>query len=598
MSRSQKNSHSEIVNVKRNVEDKSNSKRSKTKEAKARGADGMLQVETHESKNSSLPPTIKRVRKVVTADGGFVDSVVVQHKSKSGSVIYSQLNFTSLMRGNWDELARLCFEHSLVEVVDQKLMKQLAQQIISAATGSAHIFADEGFHLVAHKGKVHECFLWRGKLHWTGKKPKFPFVIDSKIALLPDPTCNLEKWNAKIGRYVANNPYFLVTQSAAFCSLISRWLGLPSTVLWIVGGSSLGKSSGQKATLSLIQAGSRLSSATGTPNGLRAKCAAYKDCPALLEEARQASNPQSLIDLVFDVANRASRVVSNSEQAASVGKELTCGLIISNERSIEELANGKNISLDEGLYARFFEMAIDGPFGFFHKLPRGKTGGQFSDFLVRRSDKYYGAGWDSWVQAVAKNAKRIKVWKVEKFDEIYHSITKDVTISDPVTSRLMYGVTAWAFAGYVASKLGILPATPRQINDAFKLVVREYVERVNARSTPMGDQIVECIRGCIDANSGKFPDLVTIRDNDQSGIYGYRRQVNDETQFLFFPASFDKIVGAKFGKRAAVAHLRKAGFLIAKKGGDQLMVRLPGKRKQRKRFYAINGTICFDGEME
>lgn len=579
----------------RDQKSKSSSNTSKLKLERTRKTGADIESEIHDSNSPSLPATITRVKKVIDEDGRFTDLVAVKHISKDGRFIYSQLNFGALMNNNVSELSKLCIEHPLIDIVTRKTVGQLAQNIIGAIKGATQILRDDGFHRIKHNGDTYECFLWREKIYWVSAKPDFSLIMDSNRPALPISTCSLETWKEQIGKHASRNPYLLVTMCAALCSLIARWLELPSTALWVVGGSSLGKSSGQRAAQSLVQSGDKLISISGTPNGIRAKCGTFRDSPALLDEARQAKNPPSLINLIFDVANHASRTVGNSDQSASVGKELTCGLIISNERTIDELVIAKNVPIDDGLYGRVFEMAVNGPFGFFHKLPRGITGEQFSVQLQQRSHQYYGVGWDTWVRAVAKNSGKIKKSKAKKMEQIYRTITKNVDISDEVTKRLIRGVSAWAFAGYIASKLDILPATPDQIIDAFELVVREYVKRMRTKSTPIGDQIVECIRGCIDSNPGKFPKLETYRDNDQSGIYGYRRQIDGETEYLFFPTWFDKIVGANFGIRQAVAHLRKAEFLLTKADGDQLQVRLPGKPKLRKRFYAIKGAIRFDG---
>ncbi|HSY25916.1 MAG TPA: DUF927 domain-containing protein, partial [Burkholderiaceae bacterium] len=278
---------------------------------------------------SGLPSNIIGCYRVVDENGCFADSLIIRAKTSIGTILNCLLKFSPLLSGGIAELQKFCFEHSIVESVTPKHMRQLAEQIVHSAKESIRVITSDGFHRTIVDGEAYECFVWARKQYWIGEKPSMRVLLIPS-ARSPNATCTLDQWNNKIGIHVVNNPNLLVTHCAALSSLLTRWLGLSPVVLYIVGASSTGKSTSQKVIGSIIQRGSNLKSASGTQKGLRAMVGTHTDCPVFLDEARQAENVSDIIGLIFDVVNQASRFTSTVNQQVNAAQELSCGLIISN----------------------------------------------------------------------------------------------------------------------------------------------------------------------------------------------------------------------------------------------------------------------------
>jgi hypothetical protein len=392
----------------------------------------------------------------------------------------------------------------------------------------------------------------------------------------------------------------LVTFLAAISALLVQVFHLSRLILMLVGGSSTGKNTAQEVTQSSWMSNSTaIDNFSGTEKGIQALLRAVHDMPKMMEELRQTENYEGILRLIFDLASGASRKTSTADQQLMRSMSLTCGLIISNENTLMEMAGRETIN--EGLAARFLELHANAPHGMFHSLPEGMTAAEFSDMLKDASSKYYGAFWDAWVDGVAGSISKLRVQVPLNLPKLMSDLCEDMDINDPVTKRMVNGMAGWACAGVIACKLKLLPAGVDRttIVNAMRLVLREHLARQKHNTTPVGEKVISAVRDVIDRQAGRFPSFATIKSTSQMGIYGYRKTTRDETLYLFFPSVFEELIGEKFGTDAALRQLKAAGYLSTDSEGFQRQFRLPGDSDQsgpRKRFYAIKAAICYETE--
>jgi hypothetical protein len=368
-------------------------------------------------------------------------------------------------------------------------------------------------------------------------------------------------------------------------------------VLLIVGGSSQGKTTALRVAQSIIKSGKEIESFSGTTKGIAAFLAQYRDCPVFMDEIRQADVIADIIKLIFDLINGASRKTSSASQASLRTDSLSCGLNLANESSLMEMATGSRARINEGTGARIFELHLQAPYGAFHARPNGMNGKQLSEYLEQASARRYGSFWDKLIPEVAKNAANIRQWISKQLPLIEAELLEGLPVNDPVTVRLVRGMAAWACAGLLAIRFKLLNTDRKTLLAAIRLVLEEHVQRNTHGSHSIAEQVISTLCNEIDRNTNKFPSLATFYTSDHSGIYGYYRADDKYGTYLILPSVFEKLLGEKFGTEAAARALKNAGFLKSDLVGHQYQIRIPGSatKGKRKRFYAIDGSIRFDG---
>lgn len=538
-----------------------------------------------------LPESIVRVRRVLDAHGHFAGMLRVSTRDSHGAVHHDLFDLVAKFHGSTD-LATLCYRRAWLDNVTPKTLSVLAETLRKAATTSVRLLHGHGLHEPLVGGKRFQCLVWRGQPHWVGDVPKRRFAVTPNLEPLPVARGTLGNWNKRIGTHLAGNPMMLVAVCAGLAAPIVALLGLQPVSLILVGGSSTGKTTVQAVVQSMLQPGNDIASASGSESGLRKVLLQCRDHPALLQDLRQVDDVQMLYRLLFDLGNNASRVTSTADQKLNATASLRCSLIASNERSLADMTRGKRVSLDEGLSARVFELFVDGPHGAFHQLPKGVTAAEFADGLKASSKTCYGAVWDAWMTALADNEGKFRGWHEKYFQRLHGRLMKQVDAGNAVTHRLVLGMVAWAFAGCVAADFGVLPITKKQVVDAFKEVLRAHAQRHRHGLSATGEEVIAHVRDLLDRNGRRFFELRDDNAGEQSGEFGYWREVNGEKQFLMLPGGFEQHVSNKFGRQHAVAALSESGYLISDKQGDQKLVRMsPGRRK---RFYVIRDSIRYD----
>lgn len=544
--------------------------------------------------SAPLPDRVVAARRALDTEGRFLNSVLLKLRTKANSHCYVALDLLDLVNGKTDELGIVVLQYGLLDPVNSPALKHLATAIIAVADKTAVLLRGDGYHRVRVGDQAYECLVWRSTLHWLGPRPKKAVVA---LPTHPSPataSCSLRTWGKKMGVHFEGNHYLIVMLGAALSPLLARLLRLPQLTLFVVGESSVGKSASQSAVQSIIQPGQPVVSASGTPLGIQQYLSGFADRPVFMQELRQTTDMTALVKLIFDLGNEAGRVIGTTDQQALQAAALHCQLIATNEKTLQEMMQGRSAGADAGLAARMFEMILDAPYGAFHRLPEGVGAAAFAEQLERASGRHYGAVWDAWVEAVVAHEGQIKQWQQDYFERIRARLIEQGNVQDPISRRMVKGLAGWQFAAMVASKLGVINLSADSIKAAFEVVLKEHQARQHYGGTPVGEKVISLIRATVDRNAQKFPPLESAREGPENGIFGYSRDYAGQKYLLFLPDVFQRIV-AEFGYRMAARCLRKAGFLRSDAESGQLQVHIPGAG-QRKRFYAVSAAISFDGD--
>lgn len=519
-------------------------------------------------------------------------SGVVVRMPEDGQSKYYCLPVIDLTYGDRKTLAEVCVNSGFPALSSKSMVKRLADEILRRAKNKkVLVLATNGLHEVNFEGQAYKAYVWGSKAYWFGAKPEVKVVVANTRQIVAA-SCTLEEWNENVGKYLTGNPYMIFLFCHALSAILRRALNQPRPSVAQIGKSSIGKSSTQGVCQSATGPISNVISMSGTKAGIIDHLLNHPDHPVCFQDIRQNDNVDNFIDLIFDSADGAGRI-----RFGEVLKKIAATMILSNERMLVDMVRGKTVTLDEGIYARYFELVCAAQYGAFHDLHEFDDAAKFADNLKQNCEKYFGAVWPALLQALSKKWPYVETQYEQLLPKVKVAIAKRAGDADPgrVTNRIMDALSFFAWVGVLACKLKVLPIEQINIINAFGLVMKEHIARQLSGSTPLVEKMVSDVRGSLDESSGRFPPLANFGDEThRSTIHGYRWKAKKHGDlFLFLPHVFDRLFKNKYG-RVAYGMLEESGFLVKTAGqGHRYQVRIP-KLKKTKSFIAIKASIQFD----
>lgn len=502
-----------------------------------------------------------------------------------------KLSVFDLTFGDKKSLAVACSESGFHDHANRVMVKRLAYEILRIAENKKVIVLDaNGLNEVKFEGQVYKTFVWGSKAYWFGPKPQVKVIVANAQEIVAT-SCTLAEWNEHVGKYLTGNPYMIFLFCHALSAILRRAFSQPRPSVAQIGKSSIGKSTIQQVCQSASGPISGVISMSGTKAGIIDHLLNHPDHPVYFQDFRQNDNVDNLIDLIFDSADGAGRM-----RFCEALKKMAATMILSNERLLVDMVRGKKVPIDEGIYARYFELVCAAQYGAFHDLHEFDDAAKFADNLKQNCDKNYGAVWPAMLQALSKNWSSVEAQHDELLPKVKAAIAKRAGDADPgrVTNRIMDALSFSAWVGVLACQLKVLPIKSIDIINAFGLVMKEHIDRQSSGSTPLVAELVSDVRGSLDESSGRFRPLAEFGDG--STIHGYRWKARKHGDlFLFLPHVFDRLFKDKYGG-VAYGMLEESGFLVKTAGqGHQYQVRIP-KLEKKKSFIAIKACIQFDSE--
>jgi hypothetical protein len=314
----------------------------------------------------------------------------------------------------------------------------------------------------------------------------------------------------------------------------------------------------------------------------------------------KADNPKDALTLVMSIGNGSRRMVSkhttrgkNEETQTSI----KTNLLVSSEDTLQVFARKHGIHIDGGIMARYFEVE-KGEYGMFDDLCGHANGDEMSKKLDQLSMAHEGAVWPSWISRLSANWEKVIRWYGRNMSIIRDDIMQSAGDPkfDDVTNRVVDSLTFAAFAGCVASKLGILEVERTTITAAFGLMVKEHVDRQPAPATPSAQICIDALRGYLQANQAKFLSIDDFDSQPQSNeMVVYKHNGRKHGSLFLFPVPTFRNKFVKQYGNEIFEHLRTAGYLASQPGrNNRMTLRIPpqdGKEVEFPSFIAIKKSI-------
>lgn len=550
---------------------------------------------TPNSTKCGLPENIQVVGRLPDEYGGHI----VVAFSVRGQTWYACYAIDELLR-NTTTLAKDLVKAGHIHLSRGKALRGMADIILELGCESTTVVLPKtGLAKIQINGIPYWVNTWDGRQYAFGPQPPVP-VATMAAATPPSRTGTLTGWKKAIARHCHKNPHLIVILCHALAAPLRRVFRQVFLVLLLVGPSSTGKTTGQRLAASMYGSPENevgVLQMSGTEVGIREQLESRNDLPLCFQDIRQSEAADVLFRLIFSAADGANRYTHGAHN-----RPLSATPILSNERSIMDLAHRGSSGLDEGLFGRCIELYANAKYGLFHDIHDAESASAFSKEIEAAAYAHHGKAWPAWLSLLSDNWDQVLAWYKAGLPIVRDRIAGSVDSASigPVDGRMLDALAFSAWVGMVASKLGLLPLAESEIRMAFSEVFSEHIGRRQAGRTPLSEKIIADVRGYIDQHQGRFPSFDRFdTDGSRSGITGYRRQAKDGSEdFLFFPDQFEGLFAAKYGS-TVYYHLRRAGFLRVTKGrGNQLQVRVPNMSgaDDRKSFIAVNAAIRFDSQ--
>lgn len=540
-------------------------------------------------------PLPKAVRVIgITSEGSSnPERQIVLRINSNGHLRYFQLPFAELAQGDTKQLLQVLTETGHFDLIDRQLLKQVAKTILHQGIAkNVIVLTSNGWHEIPFDGRVHSVYTWFGKAYWFGEKPNLKVVIAHTGQPSPLDSCTLDEWKVHQGSKLPGNPYLIVTACHSLAAPLFRKFGQSRISLLLVGPSGVGKTTIQECAQSIIGPVEEVLSMSGTKVGILEHLSARPDIPAFFQDIRQIDHTDDLMDILFDVANGAGRLRGGNKLPS-----ISSTLILSNERSITDISSWKRNSLDEGIHSRAIEIFCTAKFGAFHKLHNCETSDKFARMLHDNSRKYHSGVWPAWLSELSNQWPKVLSTHKARLLSVKSRIAElaGEAAYSRVNNRILDALSFSAWAGCIASKLKILPLPTDEIIASFGLVLKEQLSRQQSGSTPLAEQLIREVRGCLDENTSRFPALSSFNeDKPQASIFGYRTiSKRHGDLYLFLPHVFDRFFKGKYGSVAYTFLEDRELLVTTNRRGNQFQARIPGTNS-RKSFIAVKDSIRYD----
>ncbi len=510
--------------------------------------------------------------------------------------------FHLLAPNNGSQLVELLMRGGHVALISECAPKEIAAALrLHAQTTRTWVIERPGVQVLDGDDDGTGCkvLVMHGRVYALGPggADRVSIKLTGAAARKPEAKRDLAHFNRHLAPVFAANPRMLVVVSMALAALLARLFGRKPLCLLLVGQSSRGKSLVQSLVLDLVLGFGKVISLNATPVGLHDLLADSPDQPVFLDDVNLVHSAPALFSALMDVGNGAGRIRARSTTRERPADPVTATLIMSAERGLADTARLARQPLNAGIFARVFEMGL-GEHGIFDDLCGGADGSALAKYLQMAGPEYRGVLGSAFLERVAADWSRVKNLHERHLGQVREEIEEAAGDHElnALSGRLLDGLTFAAFAGCLATKLGVLEVQRKQVTTALGLVFGEYLERMAGAATPIAEEVIAAVRHYIQTNPARFlPIAQASQPVKANGLSGYTKVAADGSLlYLFFPGAFREKFEDEYG-REVYTLLKEAGFLSAQPNRHNLTtVRLPradGDQGRREDFIAIRESI-------
>ena len=378
----------------------------------------------------------------------------------------------------------------------------------------------------------------------------------------------LEDWQQHIARLCIGNPLLVLSLSIAFSGPLLRKLHSDGGGFHIYGDSSKGKSTGLRVACSVWGGDDYRKTWKATGNGMEGVAAIFNDSLLAVDEISEAEGKE-IGGIIYALGNGVGKTRAMRDGTAKPSHRWVVAVISNGERTVASHMTEKGLQIKAGQEIRLLNIPLFGQHGAFDHLHELENGRQFSDTLQTNSKKYYGTAGIAFLEKLCPDKQDLGAL-LEQFRQAFD----DGSLSSQ-EGRAASRFAITAMAGELATSYGITGWDPQTALKATLQCFQQWRENFGS-----GDkeerQIVNAIHDFIDCHGDSRFSEPNSQQTINNRVGYFRQSGNGNREYLFTASGLkEALVGHDF-KRGRQA-LKKAGYLIPGKQGDQQQLKVNGR---------------------
>ena len=401
---------------------------------------------------------------------------------------------------------------------------------------------------------------------------------------------DLPTWQKEISEFCVGNSRLLLATSAAFAAPLLRVMGMESGGINIQGDSSTGKSSVLFVTGSVWGGGDPtkgfLKSWRTTANGLEGTALGHNDAFLPLDEMGQVDAHQAG-EIAYMLANGQQKGRARSDGSVRHINSWVLFFVSSGEITLAQKMQEAGKQAKVGQEVRLVDVTADAGkgMGIFENLHGAKDGAQFADRLRQASLTYYGTPSRAFLQALVDQQDRFRPYLKEQMGVfIYKHCPKN---ADGQVQRVAQRFALVAAAGELATKLKILPWPAGEAQWGVGVCFNSWLSQRGGNGPAEIQKGIRQVLRFLQANgSSHFEDPwdknSTFRPSKRAG---FRRLVNDRTEYYLFCDTFKTEACAGFDSKRIAKALLAAGHIVGDGSKTSRSIKIPNQGPQRVYYF-------------
>ena len=435
-------------------------------------------------------------------------------------------------------------------------------------------------------------------------------VIMRPEAVIRDPSSQqagtLADWQENIGRLAIGNDLLAVALAAALSGPLLDVAHAESGGIHIVGKSRAGKTSAARAAGSVwgrADKSGQIRQWRATANGLEGVAAATSDAILILDEIGQAE-AREVADVVYMLANEAGK--QRADRAGGSRERKTWRVIVFSTGEVTvatKLGEAGKVE-HAGLQVRLVNLSADAGsgMGLFQNLHGFTKPSDLAEHIGKAAKTFYGTAAPAYLRQLAE----MRSIEPEGLTTIIASVREGFLArhlpenADGQVRTVASRFALIAAAGELATAFDVLPWPDGEATRAAGACFDRWLTTRGGAEAAEDRQAMEKVRMFIALHGEtRFAPLSEADDDEAkhgprtAARVGWRRVVDDETEYLILPTTWRSEVCKGIDPNAAASVLAKAGLLKRDSDGLQPKVSIPGEG--RPRVYVLSGRILDEG---
>ncbi len=398
---------------------------------------------------------------------------------------------------------------------------------------------------------------------------------------------SLLDWQAQVARPCVGNDLLVMAVSQALAGPLLELLGMDGGGIHLRGASSRGKSTLQRAAVSVWGGPRFMHTWRATANGLEGVATACNASILVLDEMGEASS-HDVDKAAYMLGNGMGKIRANRHGQSRQPAHWRVMILSSGELSLANKLAETGKRPAAGQEVRLLDLEADGrAYGAFDTLHGSSDGAAFSNTLRDAAAQHYGTAGPAFVTRLLQDKEgtvaALKAWMVRFQEEAkkYHPL------ADGQVARATERFALIAAAGEMATRYDVTGWPQGTALNALLAVWRCWVEGRGSAGPLEAPEAIARVKDFLTAHGAARFEVI-----DKTGLerpVADRAGWVDERCYYITPGAWKKVHSGMDPKKAG-GHLQEAGFLhVVESKGHQYRVSLPDG--SRPRVYAIRRAI-------